>query len=58
MGLKAEPPDERRDDHADERRTAWAAGLRAKYDEVAQEPVPDKFLELLEDLADAESRQR
>lgn len=32
----------------------WARALKVGYDEVAQEPVPDRFRELLERLEDAE----
>jgi hypothetical protein len=32
--------------------------LKATYDEVAHEPVPDKFLELLKQLEAAEPRKR
>lgn len=42
---------------ADERHTAWGTGLRARYDDVAQEPMPDRFRDLLKQLEDAESRQ-
>jgi hypothetical protein len=44
-------------DH-DERETAWGAGLRVRYDEVAHEPLPDRFRDLLEQLEEAESRRR
>jgi hypothetical protein len=43
---------------ADDRHVAWGTGLRARYDEVAHEPVPERFRDLLKQLADAESRQR
>ena len=49
-------PSKNRDDSEDDRATAWAAGLGAKYNEVAEEPLPDKFRELLEQLEDADSR--
>ena len=43
----------------DERREAvWARVLKTRYGEVAQEPMPDRFRELLEQLEDAESRHR
>ena len=32
--------------------------LRALYDEVANEPVPDRFSELLKQLADQETKDR
>ena len=32
--------------------------LKATYDEVAREPVPDKFLDLLKQLEAAESQKR
>ncbi|HUF44530.1 MAG TPA: NepR family anti-sigma factor [Aestuariivirgaceae bacterium] len=32
--------------------------LKATYDEVAREPVPDKFLDLLKQLEAAEPRKR
>lgn len=32
--------------------------LKATYDQVAQEPVPDKFLSLLQQLEAAEPRKR
>jgi hypothetical protein len=32
--------------------------LKATYDEVAHEPVPDKFLDLLKQLEAAEPRKR
>jgi hypothetical protein len=32
--------------------------LRALYDEVANEPVPDRFSELLKKLADQENQDR
>jgi hypothetical protein len=56
MGSKAEPSDKRQDDCADERQNAWKAGLKAQYDAVANEPLPDRFRTLLELLDDTESR--
>ena len=44
-------------DEAD-RRAVWAAGLKVGYDRVAQEPMPDRFNELLRQLHDAEERER
>jgi hypothetical protein len=41
----------------DEREMAWGAGLRAKYDAVAREPLPDRFRELLEQLDEVEARE-
>jgi hypothetical protein len=58
MGSGEKPPDARRDHDAYERESAWAAGLKARYDEVAEKPLPDKFRELLERIEDAESRKR
>lgn len=43
---------------ADEQHMAWGTGLRARYDKVVQEPMPDRFRDLLKQLEDAESRQR
>ena len=34
----------------------WARVLKAGYGEVAQEPMPDRFRELLERLQETESR--
>lgn len=42
----------------DDRNLAWAWGLRSGYDMVTEEPVPDRFRDLLEQLAEAESRER
>lgn len=36
----------------------WARALKVGYDEVAQEPMPNRFRELLEQLEKAESRNR
>jgi predicted metal-dependent hydrolase len=58
MGSRSNPPDEPRDHDADERETAWAKGLRARYDQVARESLPDRLRDLLEKLEDAESRKR
>jgi hypothetical protein len=58
MGSKTSPPDECRDNDADERKRAWAKGLRARYDKVAQKALPERFRDLLEQVDDAESRKR
>jgi hypothetical protein len=58
MGSKAKPSDKRRDNDADERKMAWAKGLRARYDRVKREPVPDRFRDLLKRIDDAESHKR
>jgi hypothetical protein len=42
----------------DTREETWARVLKAGYGEVAQEPMPDRFRELLEQLEDAEARDR
>lgn len=42
----------------DSREAVWSRVLKTNYDEVVQEPVPDRFRELLEQLEDAESRER
>jgi hypothetical protein len=42
----------------DSREETWARVLKACYGAAAQEPVPDRFRELLEELDDAESRGR
>lgn len=43
----------------DERREeVWARVLRSRYADVAQQPMPDRFRELLDQLEDAESRDR
>lgn len=43
----------------DERREAvWARVLKSRYGEVAQQPMPDRFRELLDLLEDAETRER
>jgi len=42
----------------DTREETWARVLKARYGEVAQEQMPDRFRELLEQLEDAESRKR
>lgn len=42
----------------DTREETWARVLKARYREVAQEPMPDRFRELLERLQDVESRDR
>ncbi len=42
----------------DTREETWARVLKARYGEVAQEPMPDRFRELLERLEDAEERDR
>ena len=42
----------------DRREAVWARVLRIRYGEVAREPIPDRFRELLERLEDAESRDR
>ena len=58
MGSREKPPDRHRDDDANEREMAWGKGLRASYNRVTQEPLPDRFNELLERLEDAELRHR
>jgi hypothetical protein len=45
-------------DGDDSREETWARVLKAGYGEVAQEPMPDRFRELLEQLEDAEPRNR
>lgn len=47
-----------RHDDDDTREETWARVLKAGYGEVAQEPMPDRFRELLERLEDAESHKR
>lgn len=42
------------DNDNDDRELAWGMGLRSKYDEVAQELLPDLFRDLLEQLENAE----
>ena len=42
----------------DTRNETWARVLKARYSEVAHEPMPDRFRELLERLQDTESRDR
>ena len=42
----------------DTREETWARVLRARYGEVAQEQMPERFRELLERLEDAELRDR
>ena len=54
MGQKKKRSDRRRDHESDERRMAWAKGLRARYDKVAQEPVPEKFRKLLRQIDETE----
>jgi hypothetical protein len=46
------------DDDADSREETWARVLKANYGEAAQEPLPDRLRELLEQLDDAEARDR
>jgi hypothetical protein len=58
MGSKTRPSNECRDNDADERKMAWAKGLRARYDKVAQKALPDRFRDLLEQVDDAESCKR
>lgn len=58
MGLKEKPPVKRRDNDADERKMAWAKGLRARYDKVRREPVPNQFRNLLKRIDAADSRKR
>jgi hypothetical protein len=48
----------RHDDDDDSRQATWARVLKANYDESVQEPMPDRFRELLEQLKEAESRKR
>jgi hypothetical protein len=36
----------------------WATGLRAQFDEVFKEPMPDRFRDLLKQLEDMDSRGR
>ena len=50
MGSQTRPPDECRDNDADERKRAWAKGLRARYDKVAQKALPERFRDLLEQV--------
>ena len=38
------------------RRMVWAGELKARYDEVAQEPVPQKFVDLLKRIDAAEQQ--
>lgn len=42
----------------DRREAVWARVLKTRYGEVVQEPMPDRFRELLEQLEDAELRDR
>jgi len=35
----------------------WAAGIRAKFEEVGKEPLPDRFRDLLKQLEDVDSRR-
>lgn len=53
-----EQPEKRPDDGDEERQLAWAAGLKARFDAVAQAPLPDEFLHLLERIEEAECRTR
>jgi hypothetical protein len=50
MGSESDPPGKRRDDCADDRQKAWTAALKARYDEVRSEPLPDRICALLEQL--------
>ncbi len=50
--------DERRNYDVDDPETAWAKRLRARYGDVAQEPLPDTVRDLLAQLAAVESRRR
>jgi hypothetical protein len=50
--------DERRHKDVDSPESAWARRLRARYDDVAQEPLPGSFRELVERLQDADLRHR
>jgi hypothetical protein len=36
----------------------WAAAIRAKFDEVAKQPLPSKCRDLLKELEDVDSRGR
>lgn len=58
MGRKTNPADDRRDNGDDDREIAWGAGLKGGYDEVAHEPLPDRFVDLLKQLEDAEASER
>lgn len=51
-------PNERRDSDGIEQEMAWSKALRFQYDGVAQEPLPNRFGELLARLDDAEWRGR
>jgi hypothetical protein len=51
-----DPPDERQINIGDVK-LAWAAGLKAGFKAICQEPMPDRFLDLLKQLEDAESRK-
>jgi hypothetical protein len=42
----------------DPREDVIAQKLRGLYDEVARQPVPDRFVELLDKLAEAEEGKR
>jgi hypothetical protein len=42
----------------EDREAAWAAGLRSNYNEVAREPLPDRFRDLLEQLDEVDLRSR
>lgn len=42
----------------DSREAVSSRVLKTNYDEVMQEPVPDRFRELLDRLDEAESRKR
>lgn len=57
MGSNEKPPDGYRDHDADQREMAWARGLRAGYDRLAQESLPDRFRELMEQLENMEPRR-
>ena len=48
---------EQRYDGAEKPETAWARRLRARYNDVAEEPLPDRLRDLLERLQDADSRR-
>ena len=45
-------------DDRDTPEETWARALKVGYDEVAQEPMPGRFRELLEQLEKAEKRDR
>ncbi len=49
---------ERRPNQVDRLDVAWTKRLRTAYEHLSEEPLPDRFRDLLEELAAVDARRR